>query len=171
MYNFLPLENIFFFILIAVLGIAAYKDVVSYRIPNTLSFLLAALYPIYVFSAATPVDWLGGLLVASIMLLFGFLLFASRLMGGGDVKLMTAVALWAGPAAIAEFIVVMGVSGAVLAIVLMTPVRKGLAAAFEKAGNTVAEQAVRQKTLPYGVAISVGGLAAVLRLLVLHGNA
>lgn len=170
MLNSLPLENIFFLILSAVLCIAAYKDVVSYRIPNTLSLFLAALYPAYVLSATTPVDWNGGLLVASIVLLIGFILFVTGSMGGGDVKLMTVVSLWAGPAAITEFMVVMAVTGAFLALALMTPVRASLAAAFKKSGNAVARQALMKKTLPYGVAISVGGFAAVLRLLFLHGN-
>jgi prepilin peptidase CpaA len=147
------------------LTLAAYGDIRNYRIPNWLSLAIAALYPVHVLASNVPVDWIGAVIVTFVVFVLAVVLFVGRVMGGGDVKLIAAVALWAGPAFIADFIVVMALSGALLAIMLMSPLRHGLALAFEKAGNHQSRDAVLAKIIPYGLAIAVGGYVVGLRLM------
>jgi prepilin peptidase CpaA len=87
----------------AVLLTAAGEDFLDFFISNRLVLALIGLYPIYVFTTGGSVDWLGGILVALAVLAVGFFLFAFNWIGGGDVKLMAAVSLWAGPTLIASF--------------------------------------------------------------------
>ena len=63
-----------------------------------------------------PVAWLGALAVAAAVFVFGFVLFARQLIGGGDVKLIAAVSLWAGPEHLALFALVTSLAGGVLAL-------------------------------------------------------
>ncbi|MCH8348165.1 MAG: prepilin peptidase, partial [Proteobacteria bacterium] len=44
------------------------------------------------------------------------ILFALNMIGGGDVKLIAAISFWAGLAYVAEFLVIMALSGGVLAL-------------------------------------------------------
>ncbi len=152
---------------IGLLALAAIYDVTEYRISNRINFAIAALYPAHVMAATVPVDWVGGLVVAAIMFVLGVFLFLARTMGGGDVKLIAVVALWAGPALVAEYVLVMAITGGAMAIVLSSPLRHGLALAFEKFGNEESRDAVLDKVLPYGLAIAAGGLVVAIRLLTL----
>jgi prepilin peptidase CpaA len=65
-------------------------------------------------------------------------------MGGGDVKLAAALALWFSPAATIRFLIIMSLAGGVLTLALLML------------------QKVRRKDgppkVPYGVAIAFGGL-------------
>jgi prepilin peptidase CpaA len=71
-------------------------------------------------------------------------LFALRAMGGGDVKLLTALALWLRPAWFAELVVIMALLGGVLAMVV--------------AGWHLARHRQTPVAVPYGVAIAAAGL-------------
>jgi prepilin peptidase CpaA len=91
--------------------------------------------------AASPaaVDWVGGAAVAAVILTVGIVLFALRVAGGGDVKLLAATALWAGPAQIVPF------------LLLVSPDQ---------------EAAVKlRQSVPYGIAIAAGGLWVASRML------
>jgi prepilin peptidase CpaA len=91
---------------LGLLALAVATDLESMRIPNRICLLIVALYPCHVLAQAAPVDWLGAMAVAGAVFLVGLIPFAFRLMGGGDVKLMAAVALWAGPALSIQFLAV-----------------------------------------------------------------
>src|ERR687891_350161 len=82
--------------LVALLVLDAVIDLRERRIPNWLTGGVAALYPLYVLASPMTVAWLGALAVAAAAFLFGLVLFARQLMGGGDVKLIAAVTLWTG---------------------------------------------------------------------------
>src|SRR6185503_568446 len=74
-------------------------DVISYRIPNMLVLALVALFLILAGLNWNDVDWfewLGHFAAAILVFGVGILLYALRQMGAGDVKLLSAVALWAG---------------------------------------------------------------------------
>jgi len=161
-------NSIDFFTIALFLGLMAYaaiSDVAEYRIPNRINLAIAALYPAHVLASPTAIDWIGALLVAAVVLGVATTLFSLRVMGGGDVKLMTAVSLWAGPSAIIEFSVVMALTGGLLAVFMLSPLRHGLALALEKTGNQQARDAVLDKVLPYGLAIAAGGFVVAGRLL------
>jgi prepilin peptidase CpaA len=67
------------------------------------------------------------------------------MMGGGDVKLAAALALWFSPFATLKFLVLTSLAGGVLTLVILVWHR-----AKEREGRP---------EIPYGVAIAFGGLA------------
>ncbi len=143
---------------------AAASDLLWLRIPNWIVVTIAALYPIYLLSAAQPVAWQGALVVAGLVFAIGFALYSFRLLGGGDVKLLAAVALWAGPVQITAFMISTAIIGGLLAIVATTPLRLLLP---YMAAATRVDVDVRQLVkfqIPYGVAIAAGGLIVAARL-------
>ena len=71
--------------------------------------------------------------------------FYAGMMGGGDVKLAAALALWFPPSVTLRFLVLMSIAGGVLTLVLLVWHR-----AKRRAGRL---------EIPYGVAIAFGGLA------------
>ena len=102
--------------LVALLALAALIDLRERRIPNWLTGGVAALYPLYVLASPMPIAWLGALAVAAAIFMFGFVLFARQLIGGGDVKLIAAVSLWTGLEHLALFALVTSLAGGVLAL-------------------------------------------------------
>ncbi len=153
------------FVIALVLGliaVAAATDVAEYRIPNRVSAAIAALYPVHVLCVGGT-DWPWALAVAATVLMGGFVLHLARAIGGGDVKLLAAVALWAGPAGVIEFLLATAVAGGVMAAVMATPLRFLVALASEAAGGAGVRDAVLGAKLPYGVAIAAGAMVALAR--------
>jgi prepilin peptidase CpaA len=150
----------------AVLLSAAAQDFLDYLIPNRLVLALVALYPVYILASGTSVDWLGGLLVGLATLAAGLLLFAFRLIGGGDAKLLAATALWAGPSLLLPFLLLTAFSGGVLAMMVIATGR--LTVFFPVLLRIFPQQTavLGQQKLAYGVAIAAGGLFVLSRRLV-----
>ncbi len=104
------------------LVIAAVGDWRRYLIPNWISLAILALYPFFVLSSNlldppwAAVPWLASLLVATIVFVLLAILFALNKLGGGDVKLISALALWAGPGLIAGFLIVTSLAGGLLSL-------------------------------------------------------
>ena len=151
---------------------AALSDLRYYLIPNRIPLAVAAAYG--AIAGFLPLTFVaGGVLTGLAVLAVGTLIFARGWMGGGDVKLLAAVALWAGPTYLPLFAFVTALAGAVLAAVMLSPARRYLPAASVDALTLTGAGggpggAVRQP-MPFGVAISVGGLAlAGLYLPLLH---
>jgi prepilin peptidase CpaA len=145
----------------AVLVWAAVGDMRRRLIPNWVSLAAVAMYPLFAATSHTPPDWPAAIAVAAALLAAGFGLFAANLLGGGDAKLMSAVALWAGQGLILTFLFVMTIAGGLLAIVVL--LRQRLAAAVGKGGEAAAA-GERATGLPYGVAIAIGGLTVAANL-------
>src|SRR3546814_11485551 len=82
---------------LALLRIAAVRDVQTYRIPNAVTLAVLILYPLHLLYSPMPVDWSSALTVFCVALLVGLVLFACHAVGAGDVQLLAAVLLWAGP--------------------------------------------------------------------------
>lgn len=95
----------------------AVLDAWRYLIPNWLVGLYLLLYVPLPF--LQPVDWPMALLIGMVTLFAGFGLFAMRIIGGGDAKLLAVAALWAGPPAIAHLLILSGVFGGILAVGLL----------------------------------------------------
>jgi len=77
-------------------------------------------------------------------------------LGGGDAKLIPAVALWAGPGTLAAFLFVTAVTGGLIALAMIA-VRR-LRPASGGTGESQAGATALQGGVPYGFAIAVGGL-------------
>ena len=133
-------------LLTALLLAAAAFDLKSRTIPNGLNLAIALL--------AIPFWWATGLALwpdAALQLGVGALVFAAfaaifaiGAMGGGDVKLVAAVALWLPWQAVISLLVLMSLAGGALTLAIVA--RRKLAG----------QQG--QFEIPYGVAIAFGGL-------------
>lgn len=79
-------------ILAPVLAIVAYCDLRYMRIPNALSLIAIAVF-VVVSVIAPPADLWPRVAVAGIVLALGLTAFAFRMIGGGDVKFLSAMML------------------------------------------------------------------------------
>jgi len=133
--------------LAALLVAAAIIDVRTFTISNRLNLVVALLAPVYWLSIALS-PWPGVAIqlaaATGVFLLFAVAFFAG-MMGGGDVKLAAALALWFPPASTLQFIVWMSLAGGALTLGLVLWHR--------------ANRRNGRPEIPYGVAIAFGGLA------------
>jgi prepilin peptidase CpaA len=139
------------------LVLAAVSDAQRYRIPNWVCAALLLLFPFFVLTAPGAVEWSQHLMVFGLMLISGFAMFIGNIAGAGDIKLLAVTGLWAGPHLVAVFLVTTAIAGGFLALVmaLLTHFRN-------RSGRSAV--ALAKIPIPYGIAISIGGLA-VLSLL------
>ena len=150
----------------SLVGWAAISDFSRFIIPNRICLAIVALYPAHVL-AGGAIDWQGAALLAAATFAAGSVLFALRIVGGGDVKFLAAVTLWVGPAQFWPFMIVMALAGGVLALAYIVATRAWRPLAVRAIGMASGiEQHVLPETLrvPYGIAIAVGGLCAVAQL-------
>jgi prepilin peptidase CpaA len=132
--------------LAALLLVAAAIDVRTFTISNRLNLTVALLAPVYWLSIALPI-WPGvGIQLAAGAGVFALLAaaFFAGMMGGGDVKLAAALALWFSPASTLKFLVLMSLAGGVLTLAVMALHRM--------------KRREGRPEIPYGVAIAFGGL-------------
>ncbi|HEX8840029.1 MAG TPA: prepilin peptidase [Sphingomicrobium sp.] len=132
--------------LAAVLIVAAVIDVRTFTISNRLNLSVALGAPLYWLSIASPWSGVAVQLAAGgivFVLLAGA--FYAGMMGGGDVKLASALALWFSPGGTVKFLVLMSLAGGVLTLVLVAWHR--------------AKRREGRPEIPYGVAIAFGALA------------
>jgi prepilin peptidase CpaA len=132
-------------LLAAALGYAALCDWRSRIIPNWLNAAIAL--------TAVPFWWSVGLTIwPDVALQVGIavavfaaftLAFAFGAMGGGDVKLVAALALWLPPGAVLKLLVIMSLAGGILTLAMV--IRHKLA---RNPGLL---------EIPYGIAIAFGG--------------
>lgn len=154
---------------------AAVSDLRTYLIPNRICLAIAALYPIYWLAGyfgGTPVDWSDGVLAAALIFAIGFALFSLGAVGGGDVKLFSAVALWAGLGWLLPLAIVVGAAGGILSLgiigaktVMLMRLPADVRAAAYPIGPHHIFRAILKTPAPYGAAIAVGGLFIIYRLL------
>lgn len=164
MTEFFDLHMLVLLLAAAPLVFAAVTDMREFRIPNECTLLLLALFPVHVWLSPTGVDVVGGMLVAASVFAVTFTLYSFDRLGGGDVKLLSVMGLWAGPAFVADLIVITTVTGAGLGLILLSRVGTSIAINLERLGETSARDTILAERMPYGVAIACGG-GAVLWML------
>ncbi|HEX6660321.1 MAG TPA: prepilin peptidase [Sphingomicrobium sp.] len=133
--------------LAAILVVAAVIDVRTFTISNKLNLAVALLAPLYWLSVALPLWPDAGVQLAAGAAVFVLLAgaFYAGMMGGGDVKLAAALALWFSPQATIKFLVLTSLAGGVLTLGVLAWHR------FKRREG--------RPEIPYGVAIAFGGLA------------
>lgn len=137
--------------LVLLLVAAAVGDARRFIIPNELCFAIAALsVPWWLTSGVALWPMLGwqGLFAVAVFAAFAGV-FAMGWMGGGDVKLFAALALWLPWKPFVQMMMMTAIIGGVLTLVLLVAHR------------------VRKREgapeIPYGVAIACGALVIVAR--------
>ena len=89
----------FLAVLPALAIVAGLKDLTSMKIPNWISgLLILGFFPAALLVGLAPMAIALHLAIGVAALLIGMALFALRLLGGGDVKLMAAACRWLGAA-------------------------------------------------------------------------
>ncbi|HWU04029.1 MAG TPA: prepilin peptidase, partial [Novosphingobium sp.] len=127
------------------LVVAAFTDMRRRQIDNWLNGAIALAAPLYWWACGmglAQMGWQLALALGSFIVLAA--LFALRAMGGGDVKLISALALWIKPALFMNLLMVMALAGGVLTLAL----------AFWH----IARRQRDRIAVPYGIAIAIGGL-------------
>lgn len=143
-------SEIFQYVLLIALAIAllfaAFTDIRRRQIDNWLNAAIILAAPLWWWASGMSL-WPDiaiqlGVALAAFAVLAG--LFAINAMGGGDVKLVTALAFWVEPTLFLKLLIVMALVGGVLTVVM---------------GVWHIMRRQREKlAIPYGVAISAGGL-------------
>ena len=130
---------------------AAAEDAARYRISNiTCLVVLAGATCAAIVEGPSWVLWQNGV-VFLVILALGTAAFAGGLLGGGDVKLFAATALWFDLSSAVWFVAFVFIAGGVVAIVYLAT--RPLRNPSGKKKNT---------RVPYGLAIAVGALAIML---------
>lgn len=125
---------------------AAITDIRSRLIANWLNIAIAAGAPIFWWASGMSL-WPDvaiqlGIAVAAFCVFAG--MFAIGLMGGGDVKLLTALALWIEPSGFITLLLIMALAGGALTIAM--------------GAYHFLRREKEKLAIPYGVAIAFGAL-------------
>ncbi len=124
---------------------AAVTDLQRRQIDNWLNAGIALAAPLFWLASGQGIVDVGfHIVIALVIFTLLAVLFAFGAMGGGDVKLLTALALWIDPISFVKLLVIMSVFGGLLTLVMvvMHHVRK-------RQGRIA---------VPYGIAISFAGI-------------
>lgn len=136
-------------------------DLKAFRIPNALPLALIALFLIKVAATADIAVWPGHLIAFGLTFAVLFLAFALGLVGGGDAKLMAAIALWFGLGALPSFLAITAIGGGVLALALLA-LRRVIDRRPARASAAVPVRGMhlldRQAPVPYALPIAVAAL-------------
>lgn len=148
---------------IGLLIAAAIGDLRRYRISNNMVVAVAICFAVFAIASGSWPLLAWSLATAGCLFAVGAVLFALGLFGGGDTKLIAAMALWIPFANLPRFLLVMTASGGVLGVVWLIRrqrARKAAAAAVSAAAGdvTTPSAAAIPNKLPYGVAIAIAGV-------------
>jgi prepilin peptidase CpaA len=133
----------------AILLCAAVSDARRYRIPNALPALLAMAGLVLAFPQ-TLSEGFGRAATAALFALLGGAIWLRGLLGGGDLKLLVACAVWIPIGALPLFLMALGLASGVQGLAALALLRF--------AGAAPLAEALRNR-LPYAVSIAVAGLA------------
>jgi prepilin peptidase CpaA len=159
----LQLQSAALFGFAALMLMAAIEDLRRLIIPNALTVSLCLLWPCYVAATPTLLAIAGSLGCGLAVFLAGAFCFSRGFIGGGDVKLLAAAALWAGPAGTVPLLVLTGVLGGMLALFLLLPPGAYIAAAARaKLGPPEVPAKYGTATpVPYGIAIAAAAMLVI----------
>jgi prepilin peptidase CpaA len=166
-------------VLLILLGSAAWLDIEQRRIPNAIVAAVALLWlPHALHSDPSIIP--ASLATAAAVSALGMIVWRFRWLGGGDVKLIAALTLWAGAKDTPLLLATIALSGGVLALLWRSRLQFAatwLSAALgtrfgtmlpapRAAGAAGADSAF---SLPYGVAVVAGGCWLVHRMFMAQG--
>lgn len=144
-------------------------DLLHRRLPNRLVLILCLLFPLSTLATGwSPAQMFPHLLVAVVTLLFCAVLVAMGGFGGGDAKLAAVVMLWAGPAAAGTTLLLITQAGLLLALAGLAAQRSLPRFAPGSRLHRSLSCLAPSPGVPYGIALSFGGLYAVWTVLSTH---
>ncbi len=155
------------FCIIVALGFgaaAAWSDFNRLIIPNIYAALVGAAF-IPAFLTITFLapevsffgSWKSHLIALVFMFLVSYSLFHFRMIGGGDAKLLSVFALWAGVKGLMPLLFIMAVMGGVLGGVTLV-LNKWKPVKNPQENSWIARSQTGAKDVPYGIAIFAGAV-------------
>lgn len=150
------LSALFFYPPIMVL--AGLGDLKTMKIPNRLVLWLLGGYIVMAPLSGLALQEIAlSAAAATVVFLTGFVAFACRWVGGGDVKLMAATALWLGAPLVPAFVFYMALIGALLTVTFLIFRTVQLPASWCER-EWLLRLHDRKTGIPYGVAIAAAGI-------------
>lgn len=150
-----------FALYILLLGLAAVWDLWKFVIPNVLTVTVGCLFLPTAVLLPLEVNWLSHVGAAAAVFLGGAAAYRFGVLGAGDVKLMTAVSLWAGFDYLPAYGFYVALCGGALAVSLLT-MRRALLSLMvyqPSLGNVALPRLfLPGENIPYGVAIAAGSI-------------
>ncbi len=138
---------------------AGIRDAMSFTIPNKVSLVLVAGFFLVVPFSGLSLAVIGShILVGFLALIIGFLLFARGYLGGGDVKIIAAAALWLGSEHFGPFLIFTAIYGGLLSVIILY-VRNMPLPAFLHHQTWLLDWQCGKAAVPYGIAIGLAGLS------------
>lgn len=136
------------------------EDLRQRRLPNSLVARYGALCPaMLLISGAPAAQWLQHGILTAVGFLVLLTLFAARAVGGGDVKLGTAVVAWTDPQDLMPVLLVISLTGLLLALTGLLVNARGLRSTLGRGlGRRIRRSLRVRRGVPYGVALAMGGL-------------
>jgi len=113
------LQKAISYLAVALLVVAAYSDIRTFRIPNLLVLAIAVLGIIHLVLSADPISAIYAVGASVLFFVIGLFLFSRGIVGGGDVKLLAATVLLIRYPDLFKFFVRMSVFGALLSIAVI----------------------------------------------------
>ena len=162
-------------------------DFSFYRIPNALLAALLILYGFYAPFYLGLEQILNSLIVFSVVLFSGFLLYAFKFMGAGDIKYLAVASIWVGTQNILQLLILIAIVGGILGIFYLflgAPIVRFSNVVWEKAQTLESRypplqkvwigsgagaelgkrEPISNRAIPYGVAIALGSIILMLLL-------
>ncbi len=137
---------------------AMVSDVMRLEIPNTIPVVLVVAY--LLAATVTGVEFLTvlrQLAIAAAVLAAGLALFAARIVGGGDVKLLAGCLPWLGLDQLPLFFLLMSLIGGLLGLVALWLRRFSFGPTWRRS-RWFEQLSMGQQKIPYGLAIGTAGL-------------
>jgi prepilin peptidase CpaA len=147
-------QTILLTVFVVLMAAAAFEDFRRLTIPNLVPAALCLLWPAHVVAGhPTLYGALGALGCALAVFAVGAVLFARGWLGGGDVKLLAAVALWHGVRLLPALLLWVALVGGGLGLLCLAMRRSGIGIFLASRGlETVALE--DGAGIPYAVAIA-----------------
>lgn len=145
-------------ILPGAVAFAGAMDLLTLKIPNRISgIMVLAFFPLALLVGLSATDILHHVAAGLAFLALGVLLFIPGWFGGGDAKLMAAIALWIGPDNLFPYIFYVALAGGMIATLFSSlrsvPLPRMLL------GEAWALRLHRVDSgIPYGIALAAGAL-------------
>lgn len=138
--------------------VAAASDIVMYKIPNIVVLMIIALYPIFVIVAPGEEEWLFSLGIFALTIAVGIPLAHYGIFGGGDVKLLAGILLWAGPALALPAMLLAILAGGLISLLMLSRLKFMIAGALASIGRESLGKVFLARNMPYGVGLAFGGI-------------
>jgi prepilin peptidase CpaA len=160
------LTLIFQFCFIFLVSYAAISDYQRLKIPNWVSSSLCAAFLLYAGFFLTGSQFLGHVAAGATLFAIAIIFYALGMFGGGDAKLLGAIALWAGPHQIYELAFLTGIIGGAMGMMLLG-LRGLLRQRPALCGPVPLDRIVvwaRDGVCPYGLAIGSAALICMPKM-------